>query len=294
MLVISTPASTSNMGPGFDCIGMAFQLYNTLTVKEAESGLLIESKSSQLIPLDNKNLIYITIENFYKEIGDKMPGLHIIQDDNIPLARGLGSSAACIVSGLMAANELSGSGLSREELLQIATNIDGHPDNVVPAFLGGVAVGVMDSGKLCYHKLEVPRLNELAFAVMIPNFPLPTEHARSILPKKYSRDDVVFNASRSALLTAALTNGNFGLLKTAMQDAIHQPYRSKLVPGMDDIFKECLNQGALGVFLSGAGPTIIAVVSSEQTNSFQPCLPQGWALCFIEPDFDGAKKERID
>jgi len=282
------------MGPGFDCIGMAFQLYNTLIVKEAENGLLIENKSSQMIPLDRQNLIYVTIENFYKEIGEKMPGLHIIQDDNIPLARGLGSSAACIVSGLIAANELSGSGLSREELLQIATNIDGHPDNVVPAFLGGVAVGAMDNGKLIYHKLNVPKLKELAFAVIIPNFPLPTEHARSVLPKKYSRDDVVFNSSRTALLTAALVDGHFGLLKTAMQDAIHQPYRSKLVPGMDDIFKECLDHGALGVFLSGAGPTIIAVVPCEQTNSFQPSLCQGWTMRFIEPDFVGAKKERID
>ena len=293
MIRITTPATTANMGPGFDCVGMALRLYNTLSIEESDGGLLIENRSGQQIPLNEENLIYQTIDHFYARMGKKRPGLHMIQRDNIPLTRGLGSSAACIVSGLMAANELSGAGLNREELLQMAARLEGHPDNVAPAFLGGVVAGAMDNGRLYACKLGVPKMNELAFAVIIPDFPLPTELARSVLPDSYSRADVIFNASRTALLTAALTNGRFDLLKTAMQDVLHQPYRSKIIPGMDGIFSECLSCGALGVFLSGAGPTLIALVSKGTSSGFQPRLPGGWVLHFIEPDQDGVKIERV-
>jgi homoserine kinase len=129
---------------------------------------------------------------------------------------------------------------------------------------------------------------------MIPDFPLPTEQAREVLPKSYSREDAVFNASRAALLTAALTSGRFELLRTAMQDAMHQPYRSKIIPGMNAIFGECMNQGALGVFLSGAGPTLIAAVPRGHTARFAPKLPPEWSLQFMEPDDTGVQIERID
>jgi len=293
MIKITTPATTANMGPGFDCVGMAFQLYNTLYIEESNC-FLIENRSGQPIPLDKSNLIHTTIENFYRNRGTNPPCLHMIQQDNIPLARGLGSSAACIVTGLMAANELSGAGLNRGELLQTAARLEGHPDNVAPAFLGGVVIGVMDKGELFSCKLCVPELEALAFAVIIPDFPLLTEQARKILPESYTRRDVVFNASRTALLTAALTCSRFDLLKTAMQDAVHQPYRSKIIPGMDAIFDECLSQGALGVFLSGAGPTLIAVVPKGQAGVFIPKLPPGWALHFMEPDVNGVVLERVD
>jgi homoserine kinase len=273
---------------------MALQLYNTLYVEESDRDLLIESRSNQPIPLDRRNLIYITIENFFKEIGKKQPGLHMIQHDLIPLTRGLGSSAACIVSGLAAANEISRAGLSRDELLQMAARLEGHPDNAAPAFLGGIVAGAMDNGRLFCCKLDTPKLSDLAFAVMIPDFPLPTEQARKVLPNSYGREDAVFNASRAALLTAALTSGRFELLKTAMQDVIHQPYRSKIIPGMNGIFAECLNKGALGVFLSGAGPTVIAVVRRGHLARFVPKLPSEWSFQFIEPDDAGVQIERID
>ena len=294
MVKIITPATTANMGPGFDCVGMSLQLYNTLLIEESDSGLLIENRSDQQIPLDKQNLIYKTIDHFYAEMGKKLPGLHMIQEDNIPLTRGLGSSAACIVTGLIAANELSAAGLARDDLLQMAARLEGHPDNVAPAFLGGVVAGAMDNGKLYSCKLDTPKLRELAFAVIIPDFPLPTEQARMVLPGSYSREDVVYNASRTALLTAALISGRFDLLKTAMQDVIHQPYRSKIIPGMDDIFGECLANGAIGVFLSGAGPTLIAVVNKSGAAGFMPRLPSAWKLSFIEPDENGVKIERVD
>ena len=294
MIKITTPATTANMGPGFDCVGMALRLYNSLLAEESDGGLLIENLSAQPIPLDSQNLIVQTIDHFYTQMGKKRPGLHMIQQDNIPLTRGLGSSAACIVSGLAAANELSGSRLSRGDLLRMAAKLEGHPDNVAPAFLGGVVAGAMDNGQLFSCRLDVPKMGELAFAVMIPDFPLPTERARKVLPECYARADVVFNASRTALLTAALTNGRFDLLKTAMQDVIHQPYRSKIIPGMDGLFRECLARGALGVFLSGAGPTLIAVVFKTGAPDFNPGLPDGWALHFLDPDENGVKIERVD
>jgi homoserine kinase len=276
------------MGPGFDCMGMAFKLYNTLRIETQESGLLIENWSDQTIPTYSNNLIYATIKDFFNLIGKKLPGLHMIQDDHIPMTRGLGSSAACIVSGLLAANELSGERLSREQLLKIAAETEGHPDNAAPALFGGITVGAMHHGQLYYSRLNVPKLNELHFAVIIPNFYLSTEKARKILPTHYTRADAVYNISRAALLTAALTGGDFELLRAAFGDRIHQPYRRELIPGFKEIFDAAYASGALGVFLSGAGPTIIAVTTS---NTIRIPVPDDWILSFLKPDQNGARLE---
>ncbi|MDR1000881.1 MAG: homoserine kinase [Clostridiales bacterium] len=287
MIKVTTPATSANLGPGFDCMGMAFCLYNTLQVEEIAQGVKIDNWGDQTIPQDESNLIYVTIKNFYERIGKKLPGLHFVQDDHIPMIRGLGSSAACIVSGLLAANALSGAEMTRDELLQIAAEIEGHPDNAVPAFLGGIAVGAMQNEKLYFAKLNVARLCELKFCVMVPAFTLATERARQVLPEKYTRVDAIFNISRAALLTAALTNGDFDLMKAAFDDKIHQPYRGKLIPCMESIFKEALSHGALGVFLSGAGPTLVAVTLSETRFS----LPTGWTQVYLKPDMRGARVE---
>jgi homoserine kinase len=193
-----------------------------------------------------------------------------------------------VVSGLLAANELSGVRLSREEILQMAARIEGHPDNAAPALLGGVVVGAMAKGRLYCSKLNTPHLKRLKFALIVPDFPLPTEEARRILPDSCSREDAVFNASRAALLVAALMQGEFGLLECAADDRLHQPYREKIVPGMAEIFAECRGKGALATFLSGAGPTLIAVAADE---NFSPRLPKGWSLRFAQPDESGAQVE---
>jgi homoserine kinase len=270
-------------------MGMAFKLYNTVKVEACESGLYIENWGEQKIPTGFNNLIYITLVNFYERYGQKPPGVHIMQDDHIPMTRGLGSSAACIAAGLLAANELSGAKLSRDELLQIAAGIEGHPDNVAPAIMGGVIVGAMRGGKLYYNKLNIPQLDELRFCILIPDFHLPTEHARGVLPESYSRADAVYNISRSALLTAALVSSDWSLLRASFEDKIHQPYRSKLIPHMDSIFKDAMAAGALGVYLSGAGPTIVAVTLDELKMN----LPGGWTRIYLKPDLNGETVERI-
>ncbi|MDR3239231.1 MAG: homoserine kinase [Clostridiales bacterium] len=287
MFKIQTPATAANKGSCFDCVGMAFQLYNTLWLETAEKPHIEvrRQEAGEAIPTDENNLIYKTIRFFFETIGRTMPGIHMIQEDQIPLTRGLGSSAACVVSGLLGANALSGAQLSHEDLLQMAARLEGHPDNAAPAFLGGVVVGAMENGILSYCRLETPDLTKLRFAMMIPNFPLSTEMARQTLPEMYSREDAVYNASRTALLTAALTSGRFDLLKTAMADRLHQPYRQKMIPGMKEIIEECEKSGALSVFLSGAGPTLAAVTDNE---NFAPELPDNWTLRWLTPDMRGA------
>jgi len=302
MIHIQTPATTANMGPGFDSIGMALQMYNHLWVEETESGLVIENKRPETrVPTDERNLIYASMLRFFKETGKAVPfrGLRLIQEDNIPQTRGLGSSAACIVSGLAAANALSGGALSKRELAEMASKLEGHPDNATPAVLGGMIVAAMaGQDKLEYVKLDTAGMvaTGLRFGVMIPNFALSTEKARKALPDMYTRADVVFNTSRAALMVAAVCAGDYGLLATAMDDRVPQPYRSEHIPGMNEIFAQAKELGAKGVFLSGAGPTLIAVYdSNEVRNGLTACLrtmKDTWMLLELEPDTEGVIVER--
>lgn len=295
MIHIKVPATTANMGPGFDCIGMALKLYNNLWVEESNETLVVENRRNDVnIPLGRSNLIYRSMISFYKELGIKkrLPGIKLIQDDAIPITRGLGSSAACIVSGLLAANEISGTNLKREQLCELAAKIEGHPDNSTPAIVGGVVIGAMENGKLEYVRLAPEKFMELRFAVMIPDFPLSTKKAREVLPGSVSMADAVFNISRAALMTAALFNGDFSKLSVAMDDRLHQPYRMDMVPGMEQIFVSARKCGAKGVFLSGAGPTIIAVYNDDsfaaEMESHLKMLPDKWEIKVLEPDSDGA------
>ncbi len=304
MLKIRVPATTANLGPGFDSIGLAFKLYNHIwieTLPEGSEQLVIDIKRyEEDIPRDESNLIYKSMKRFYDEVGIKkpLPPIKIVQEDYIPITRGLGSSAACIVGGLFAANELSGANLSRHELTRIAAKVDGHPDNSTPAIMGGIVVGAMDGENLDYIKIDTDALtkNGLSFSVMVPDFHLSTEKARSVLPKTYSQKDAVFNASRSALLVAALLTGNFDKLMVAMDDRLHQPYRQQFIPGMDEIFAKCKALGAKGVFLSGAGPTLIAANNrpffNVEMKDFLSTLPNKWELIELEPDNNGVVVER--
>jgi len=296
MINIRVPATTANMGPGFDCIGMALEdIYNELTVEEADRfSIEITSEKSASMPTSGDNMICQAMSMFYSKIDRPMPTLRLRQNDGIPIARGLGSSAACIVAGLMAANELSGSKLSREELAQMASAVEGHPDNVAPAILGGLISGAMDSDEMKYVKITPS--NELSFAVFIPDFQVLTEKARGVLPPLYSRADAVFNASRASLFVASMMSGNWDNLRVATQDKIHQPYRSQLIPDMDDIFADSLELGAKGVFLSGAGPTLLAIVMKKHEAEFVSemkkrlgYMKDTWELRAVQADNNGAQ-----
>ena len=293
MIKVKVPATTANMGPGFDSIGMALQMYNIVYAEEIPSGLeIIIQEGSKAIPTNKNNLIYKTILKFYEIIGEKVPGIRLIQQDHIPHTRGLGSSAACIVAGLHIANAMSHSFFSKEELVQIAAQIEGHPDNTTPAILGGMTIGAMDETDMKYVK--VPVAENITFAVMIPDFTLSTELAREVLPKQISLQDGVYNASRAALLAASMITGDVDNLPMAMGDRFHEPYRKHLIPNMEAIMAESRSHGAKGVFLSGAGPTLIAVIKNvvafrREMVEYLGSLEDTWQVKMLQADQNGAQ-----
>ena len=298
MIHIQIPATSANMGPGFDSIGVALQLYNHLWVEAIPEGVQIEVRRKQSIeiPTDETNLIYQTMKYFYEKKGLEMPGVHLIQEDNIPMVRGLGSSAACIVGGLLAANELAGGLCGKEELAQMAAMLEGHPDNSNPAIFGSMVVGAQDEKEMKHVRLELPE--DLIFAIMVPDFPVSTEKARGVLPKDYSRGDVVHNVSRAALLVASMMTGKYENFTMAMKDKVHQPYRKALIDGMEEIFNEAEGFGAIACYLSGAGSTLMAMVTKDKAAGFERkmsaylrSLPHNWELTLLHPDLEGAKIE---
>lgn len=298
MIHIRIPATSANMGPGFDSIGIAVELYNHIWVEEQTTGLTIDVKRKQAIPVptDEKNLIYKTMKYFYEQKGLKMPGVHIVQEDYIPMVRGLGSSAACIVGGLFAANALAGNICDKDELAQMAAQLEGHPDNSNPAIYGSMVVGAQDENKMNHVRLELP--DDLIFATMVPDFPVSTADARGVLPDSYTRKDMVFNASRAALLVASMMTGKYENFDMAMEDCVHQPYRAQLIPGMHEIFKHAKEFGAVASYLSGAGSTLMAMVTKDQAEEFERkmsaylgTLEHNWELNLLKADMQGVLVE---
>jgi len=264
-VLAKVPASTANLGPGFDALGMALSLYSWIEMAEAEDGrdrfeLYAEGFTAPEFPAGEGNLIWKAARRVFDEAGVPMPALHVALYTDIPLARGLGSSANAIVGGLAAANALIGSPLTDDRLFQIASSLEGHPDNVGACLFGGIVAASWDGVRAEHIRLDPPP--NLEVLVAIPNFTLETERARHALPDAYSRADAVFNIGRSSLLVAALAAGKLDLLRFAMQDRLHQPYRAELIPGMAKILAEAPRHGALGAALSGAGPTMLAFVDS--------------------------------
>lgn len=299
MLHVKTPASTANFGCGFDSIGMALKIYNELWIEEADAPLEIIALNdgSNAVPLNEGNLIYRTIKEFFKQAGKEMPGLKLYQRDAIPMTRGMGSSSACIISGLLAANELSKVKAPIEDILQLAVKIEGHPDNVAPALLGGIVIGAVSDKEFRYVRIEAPK--DLRYAVMVPSFTISTEKARKILPKTVPHKDAVFNASRTGLLVASLMTHKYENLHLALDDRLHQPYRKTLIPDMEVIFKKAKEYGAKGVFLSGAGPSIIAITPKGSNfeinmNAFLRPLKGNWTLYNTDTDNIGAAVSEQD
>lgn len=263
MIHLKIPATSANLGAGFDCLGMALDMYNEITIETIEQGLeiIVPEQDRLLVESDQTNLVYRTMKQVADLTGNILPGLRMIQSNGIPITRGLGSSAACIVGGVVAANLLLGKPLSQQEIITLTTEMDGHPDNVLPAMVGGMTVACLEGRKVHYVRIEPP--SPIKFAVMIPNFPLSTSLARKILPESVSMKDAVFNIGRASLFIASLLTGNFSNLWTATEDRLHQPYRKKFIPHWDEIIFNVRKLGAKGVFLSGAGPTIIALLDHD-------------------------------
>ncbi len=257
MVQVRIPASSANLGPGFDCIGVALNLYTEISMGFIEKGLIIEVSGEDYkeIETTENNLVYKAAKIIFEKTETQYKGLKIEIKNGIPIGSGLGSSAAAIIGGMLAANELAGGILTHEEILNLAASMEGHADNVGPALNGGLNVTVFDGVNTYYVKKELE--NDLTFIAFTPKKVLKTEIARNILPPKIDFKDAVFNTGRSSLLTAALFSGRYDLLKIASQDMLHQKYRSKLIPEMYACFEKSLEAGAYSAFLSGAGPTIM-------------------------------------
>lgn len=256
MVSVRVPATSANLGPGFDTLGMALSIFNEVHLEESDKKLEIKvfGEGSQSISRGEDNLVYISISKVFEKLHRKPSNLRIILKNEIPLARGLGSSSAAIVGGLIAANVYLGNPLTETELLELAIEIEGHPDNVTPAMFGGVVICGIFEGKPCYVKLPVPNFHVI---LAIPDFELKTSDARRILPDKVPFEDARFNVNRLAFLTAALCLKEYHLLKM-MEDRMHQPYRARFIPGFEKVCEAAKEAGALGVALSGSGPTVIA------------------------------------
>ncbi len=261
MIEITVPATTANIGPGFDCLGMALNLYANIMFEEIEKGLII--KGCQPEYQNKDNLIYQSMLETFEKIGYKHRGMKIIINNEIPVSKGLGSSAACILAGVMGANEIANGQLTKLNILKIATRIEGHPDNITPALFGGMVVSVYDNNEVYFSK--IPLNNNLDFYALIPNFTLSTSESRSVLPKQIPFEDAAFNIGRVALMIASLINGDLDLLNISVRDKLHQKYRGALICEYDTIMKELSNLQVKGAFLSGAGPTIIAIADKNDT-----------------------------
>ncbi|MXQ55769.1 homoserine kinase [Shimazuella alba] len=274
-VTVKVPASTANMGPGFDSIGMAFQLYTVIRMELAsKTTIRAHGDHLALLATDKSNLIYQVAAHLYQSANLPIPELLIEVNSEIPLTRGLGSSAAAVVGALVAANILAGKPYTTDELFSMAARWEGHPDNVGASFFGGVIVSSMPEDKTAlvpYVRFPIP--DSLRILAVIPDYWLSTDKARSALPETYSKQDAVFTIGHSSLLVAALAQNRLDLLAHAMQDKIHQPYRASLIPGLTEILENAVSHGALGVALSGAGPTSICFYETdEQRDSLSAFL----------------------
>lgn len=261
---IVVPASSANLGPGFDCMGLALSLYNTLVVSPASSLQVEVAGCGQgQLATDASNLVWRAACHLWARVDFQEPKLRIEMHNGIPLASGLGSSSAAIVAGLMLANHLAGKPLSRRELLAQATELEGHPDNVAPALLGGLTIAITAAGEeIIGVKASFPA--DLQLVICVPGFTQSTVAARKVLPVTVSHADAVFNVSRVALLVAALAEADYSLLATATADRLHEPYRKELIPGFHRV-KECARKaGAAATVISGAGPALLALVAPER------------------------------
>lgn len=285
---IRVPASTANLGPGFDSLGLALNLYTWIEMRQAQGSTVFHLYGEQLadkgIPCDQSNLVYKVAQQVFAKAGVNVPELEISMYSDIPLTRGLGSSATAIVGALCAANALIGSPLSTDDLFQLASSIEKHPDNVGASLFGGLVVAYWDGARAEYIKIEPDaRLEAL---VAIPRFELSTDKARHVLPRELPLADAVFNVGHSNLLVAALCTGRLEMIRHAMKDALHQPYRAALVPGMPDILEFAPEHGALGIALSGAGPTMLALVDrdSGRKEELENFLKEAFGRAGIEVD----------
>lgn len=289
MVTVRVPATTANIGPGFDTFGCALALYNTLSFEETPSGYVFDGCDAAY--QNEENLAVVAYRKVMDAMGLPMPGLSVTIQADIPVCRGLGSSAAMIAAGASAANALHGSPYTPLELLGICNDIEGHPDNLAPALLGGLVTSYVDDGIPVAVRYALHP--ELRFTALIPDFELSTHLARSALPKQVPFADAVFNVSRAAVLLKALETGDRAIIARSLQDRLHQPFRGKLIAGYEEVRDMALSCGCTAFCISGAGPTLLCLSFGEsfeqEMAKHMEELPGRWCMLPMAVDHAGVQ-----
>lgn len=287
MFRVRVPATTANLGPGFDSVGLAFKLYSYFTFKNSDKPLVITGCDKKY--QNENNLVYYSFKKTFEYLNLPLMNVEINIESSVPVCRGLGSSATCIVGGVMGANFLSGKNLPMEEIFKICNSIEGHPDNIAPALFGGLTASLVENNIPYTVKYNIS--DKLNFYVFIPDFELSTEKARNVLPKEISFKDGVYNISRTGVLLKALELGDENLIKISLSDKFHQQYRFPLIEESSEIKKICNSKNILGIVISGAGPTLLGISKNnnliEEISSQIKLLKNKWVIKKLDVDFSG-------
>lgn len=297
MISVRVPATSANLGPGYDAVGLALSLSMRISLDRSPYPIVeVHGTGANLIPREpDEHPAYRAAQFVAELMGEFDVHFHLVQENDIPPARGLGGSAAALVGGAVAANDLLGRSMAPPDLLNLVCDLDGHPDNAAPALLGGLVIGTRTPEGVIAVRLEPENLKAV---VAVPDFAVSTTAARHALPNSVSHKDAAFNVGRSGLLLGALATGEYELLRVAMQDRLHQPYRSHLIPGLEDVIEAALSNEAYGACLSGSGPTVLAFAPEERAEKIAAAMraaferrsvqAKAWAL---DVDLSGARVE---
>ena len=296
MISVRVPATSANLGPGYDAVGLALSLSMRISLDRSSTPTVeVYGEGADLIPCGPEHPAYRAARFVAEMVDESDVHFHLIQENSIPPARGLGGSAAALVGGAVAANDLLGRALAPPDLLNLVCDLDGHPDNAAPALLGGLVIGTLTPTGVSAVRLEPKNLKAV---VAVPDFEVSTTAARRALPEQVPHRDAVFNVGRSGLLLGALATGEYDLLRVAMQDRLHQPYRSHLIPGLEDVIEAAISNGAYGACLSGSGPTVLAFAPEGPARKIAAAMraafeardvrAKAWAL---DVDLAGARVE---
>lgn len=277
-VTVRVPATSANLGPGFDSVGCAWNLYNTFRFEIIENGLIIDGCDKEFQTADNLCIVA------YKTVMDKlnlpMDNLHLTIISNIPVSRGLGSSSTLITAGAFAANALHGNALSKDDLLCICNQIEGHPDNITPAILGGLTASFQQDG--IPYTVKYNMSEDLHYVALIPDFPLSTSKARSVLPKTIDFSDATYNLSRISVLLKSFESGNIKLIRKSLSDKLHQPYRFPLIKDFDKIEKAVKKNENSAICISGAGSTLLVITDDfsfeEKISKMLEKLETNWQV----------------
>lgn len=291
MIKVRVPATSANLGVGYDCLGIALDDFATVTFEEIAEGLEIIGCDEEYCNEDN--LFYQAFNKALHHMGKEVSGIRITVDTDIPYARGLGSSATCIVAGLAGANALFGSPMNKYELFDLATQMEGHPDNIAPAVFGALCVSFMDEGKPNMIRYGIKR--DLHFVTIIPDYEVSTKSAREVLPNTMSYQEAIYQMGRCAALAKAIEIGNPMIIKKACTDQMQEPYRKKLIPEYDDVRKLCEETNMITMFISGSGSTMIALTQEEDAaetlkESIVRQYPN-WSVRILHATYDGVQSE---